>query len=201
MNGSFHEWLFVHSFIQSFTCGVSGSSVSVQVTGCPSEPALPHLRSSFSESMSTGDKWEAFTMFSIDGFPYQLWFGWWIFFKLQYKPQLFLWLRQWIHCQLQGFLGLSPYSCFCLLPKVSRGADKVCRLPLSGWKAASCLLRQSPGGALLQPTPCRCLCCHQPCSSHQKLENPQGGETAYQALAFLMLPTRPFLSSWLRCLL
>lgn len=96
MNGSFHEWLFVHSFIQSFTCGVSGSSVSVQVTGCPSEPALPHLRSSFSESMSTGDKWEAFTMFSIDGFPYQLWFGWWIFFKLQYKPQLFLWLRQWI---------------------------------------------------------------------------------------------------------
>lgn len=68
----------LHSVSHDFTSGVRqalGPSVSIQVTIVPFRTRLASPEIFISEALSTGDKWKAFTMFSIDGFPYLLWFG------------------------------------------------------------------------------------------------------------------------------
>lgn len=73
MSGSFHKWLFIHSFAYGVR-QVPGSNVSIQVTMVPFRASLASPEIFISEAMSTDDKWEALSVFSVDGFPYLLCF-------------------------------------------------------------------------------------------------------------------------------
>lgn len=74
---SFVKWLFIQSIIHSpMKSSERLAPVSVfRSPWCPSESGFGSPEIFILEAVSTGDKWEAFTVFSVDGFPYLFWFG------------------------------------------------------------------------------------------------------------------------------
>lgn len=148
MNGSFNEWFFIHSFMHSL---MESARYLVPMSvfrspQCPSEPASPHLRSLLQRQCQL----------VING-RHSPCFHW------QLSLPALVWMMDFLNCStiLKGPRGLDNgfiIKCndFKVVPTLfshiflsslsgSWGMDKARGLPLSGWKAASCLHRQAWG--------------------------------------------------------
>lgn len=179
---SFVKWV-VHStngssFIHSSV--VSGRSLApmsvLRSPWCPSEPALPHLSSLFRRQCHDWWQMEGIRcvfhwLFSLSALVWML-----NLFNCSTIPNSPLWLRQWIHCQLQWFHGgpHTPVSSPSL--KGSWDVQKAWGLPLSGWKTASCLHKQA-WEALLQSHSFIAWATTNQHSNVQRPESPQSGGT------------------------